>query len=103
MLTASPLTYDARYGDVWANAGSIIRQEWVETPTVLEVRLREWTEANELPYFDTTPLFREWMRNQPEPAPQTFYPLDGHWTSDGHILVGKWLVVWIEESGLLDD
>ena len=94
VLTASPLTYDDRYGDVWRDTGTTVHQEWSTETTELEKRLEIWQADKALPYLNLTPLLREWVDQEPEPL--TFYPLDGHWTPDGHAKAAEWIVEWAD-------
>lgn len=94
VLTASPLTYDERYGDVWSETGTTVEKEWTTETTELEKRVGAWVEEKELPYLNMTPLFREWVEEEPEPL--TFYPLDGHWTKEGHAKAAEWIVEWAD-------
>ncbi len=55
-------------------------------------------DAINVPMLDLTPFFRKAQVTADEPL---YFPVDGHWTEDGHKLVAETIGSWLIEQGLL--
>ena len=65
-------------------------------PTELEQRMETWAAEQPISYLDLTPYFRSIAQASPDIL--YHYPLDGHWTAEGHAAaaekMAEWLTTW---------
>jgi len=99
IFTPSPLHYDAEYWAFQRELGMIIKSEWVERETVLERKLKRWAESQGLPFLNLAPNFRG--LSLPE-RKKLYYPIDGHWTPEGHRRVARVISHWLVSEKTLD-
>ena len=93
----SAFQYDASYGDIWRQSGVHTDENWATTQTELERRLANWAKMQQTPFLDLTPTFRGAIQSSDR---QLYYPLDGHWTPEGHKRAAEaiedWIALWTE-------
>ncbi len=96
IILPSPFQHNPTYGDIWRQTGTEIRADWLTEPTAFEQQMATWAEDENIPYLDLTPHFR--MTSQTTPDILLNYPLDGHWTPEGHQVaaekIAEWLTTW---------
>ena len=90
----APVLYDARThepSDPWVRTGTVVQRRWLDEDTRIQQKLRSWCAAAEVPFLDLTPVFREAIRGNG----RLNYPLDGHWTSEGHAVAAGAIAEWL--------
>lgn len=75
----------------WVCAGTVVRGAWLSGDTEVERRLKGWAEGLGLPLLDLTDSFRVAARSQRA----LYWPLDGHWTPEGHRVASVAMYQWI--------
>jgi lysophospholipase L1-like esterase len=94
----SAFQYSPDYGQVWRQTGTQTQPEWASTETEVERRLRLWAQHRQLPFLNLTPHYRAVVEASPDM--ELHYPLDGHWTPQGHMVaanqIAKWLKTWLD-------
>jgi len=90
----SAFQYDPDYGHIWQLAGVQTRSEWATGQTALERRLDRWAGERELLFLNLTPAYQALAREEPDR--QLHYPMDGHWTPQGHAVAAAQIAAWLE-------
>ena len=93
VLIPSAFQYDSRYGAVWSDVG-VVTEDWSSAPTQYELLIDNWTLQNNLPYYNLTPDFQGLIAQQPD---GWYYPIDGHWTKDGHEKSADFLFPFVQQ------
>ncbi|MBI4432113.1 MAG: hypothetical protein HY592_01325 [Candidatus Omnitrophica bacterium] len=101
ILAPAPFQYDPSYGAVWSQAGMVINPEWVRRTTVLEKELMFWSDAQEVPYLDLTPSFRQAALEGF--AGRLHYRLDHHWTAEGNVFAEALIAQWLSRQNLVSE
>lgn len=95
----SDLQYDPAShaaGNLWTLTGTTVRAEWLSGTTEVQRRLAAWAAQLRLPYLDLTPACREAVYK----GQHLTWPMDGHWTREGHALAAHEIGAWLHDSGV---
>lgn len=92
VFTPTAFQHDPTIGRVWKAVGLETRDSWYTSTTEVQRRLERWAAATGTPYLDLTPAFQKASKERPGVYN---YPLDLHWTPEGHAfavsIIGPWL------------
>ena len=99
VYTPSPFQYDETIGTLRKTLGVRVRREWLtEESSELERRIARWAEESRVPYFSLTGTFREAAGRSPG---RFNFPLDEHWTPEGHKVAAQAISGWLTGQGLV--
>lgn len=93
----TPLQYDPKRfepSNPMVLSGMIVDEQWLTTQSELQQRIAAWGHSNSVAHLDLTPFFREQIKEQPT----LNWPLDGHWTVNGHAVASQAIAAWLEEE-----
>jgi hypothetical protein len=77
----------------WIITGAEIDKRWLTEDTEIQIRLRQWTKENDVPYLDLTPILRKVIQSNQS----LNYELDGHWNNLGNQVAAKAIESWLSD------
>jgi hypothetical protein len=75
-----------------------LRKEWVDEKSELERRLQAWAKNLNLAFFSLTPVFRAKAKESED----LYFPIDGHWTPEGHRVAAAAIETWLKTDHLAE-
>jgi hypothetical protein len=93
----SPFMYNPGQHDEknpWIITGAEIDKRWLTEDTEIQIRLRQWTKENDVPYLDLTPILRKVIQSNQN----LNYELDGHWNNIGHQVAAEAIASWLSDQ-----
>ena len=96
------LQYDPAFNtpdNLWEIVGIKTRREWLTKESELQIRLKDWSQKNQVPFFDLTPTFREATSKSNTPLT---WQNDHHWTIAGNRVAAGAIANWLKEIDFLD-
>lgn len=75
----------------WVGTGTVIRRAWLSGRSEFERRLQVWATERAIPFLSLTDSFREAAKTQSSLT----WPLDGHWTPQGHRVASLAIYRWM--------
>lgn len=75
----------------WIRTGTVIRDAWLSGHTEVERRLEAWAKELAVPFLDLTDSLREAAKTRRDLT----WPLDGHWTPEGHLVASRAMYQWM--------
>ncbi len=96
VLLPAPVQVSPDFGIAWKESGVEVRPEWVSGETELERRLSVWSQQQGVPFLNLAPTFRQAVSETPGLV--THYPIDGHFTAEGHRLAAETIAAWLHNS-----
>jgi lysophospholipase L1-like esterase len=101
IYTPTAFQYDETVGNLRKQLGVRVRREWLTEPSSeLERRILQWAEESHVPYLSLTDAFRRAASSSPG---RFNFPMDEHWTVEGHQLAAQTIGKWMAEQKLLDE
>jgi len=99
VFLSTPYQYDETLATLEKTLGVYYRREWLTEPSSeAERRLRRWADESSVPFLSLTDDLRKSAREKPGTLN---YPLDGHWTAEGHRVAAKAIASWLDAEMLV--
>ena len=83
----------------WIAGGVRVRHAWLADTTQIQRLVSSLALDYNVPFLDLTPVMRESARA----GNVLYYPLDGHWNSQGHRLAALEIAAWLERERVYSD
>jgi hypothetical protein len=91
-----PRVYERKDNEPWQLGGAEVRREWLTETTALQTSLRKWADRQTVPFLDLTPQLRERVAR----SENLNYPVDGHWTAEGHHAAAAEMMKWFDSNSI---